>query len=286
MDLQNKLIEVTRFLLRLKFDDCHVYIYQPSSLSLGVYCIVVTVRELGNEYKGSSTGRNIFEVYLKALCEVGEEIIKVRECLNNRNGLAGGLLKSNVISRAKAELIERDAFLYHYKNLLPFKKISSPNLEILSFQLSSIDSEYSVFLVMNEDYLASSSSCLKLGLGCHKNPRVAFERAYNEYAAMVLDHHIKEPCSIRRDLKVSNAVEFHHMQSFSKENKFIFEILCNGKGNVRRNYNYLDWRATSYNSPIRLFKFYKVDHPELIRMEFGSADFFESLGQSAYHPFW
>ncbi len=94
-----------------------------------VFSVLVIADVNGKPAQGYSRNDRLNIAFTKALCEFGEVIVARQLSLANRNGLAGGVFKRTAISRAKSELLERDAFLYHYAIRIPFtqrKKMDPP----------------------------------------------------------------------------------------------------------------------------------------------------------------
>lgn len=288
VDLQSRLGQVARFFFQGRVESCHVFIHEPRENNLYRFSVVISVKLNGREVNGSSSGLSLYNTFLKALCELGENIITSNLGLNNRSGVAGGLILNNCIDRAKAELIERDAFLYHYRNLIPFRKSDSKTVDEMRFELNSVDPSFSVNLVMNREYLEKKDSCLILGVAGNKDALCSSERAYCEYSSMYLNHKEFINCSnLRPVLEKSAKVDFHHHHSKSWENKTIFKKLCLEESSFeKRSYDDRLWKIEELNSPLLFFKYVRAEHPELIKLEFGLPELFPQFENLVYHPFW
>lgn len=288
VDLQHRLSQALKFFVKEKFDKSQVYIHWPSENNFFLYCVVIKLSRGDVEFKSSALGKNLYVAYIKALCELGENIICRRDNIQNRSGIAGGFFKANSFCRAKAELIERDAFLYHYRNMIPFKFLKRSN-GYDAYQLISIDPCYHVTLVMNSDYVGDNENCLKLGMGCEKDISDSIEKAHNEYSGMYLNHKIFSKCDIS-DLyrkEWDRKTDFHHSQSMSLENKAIFRILCrHNTKTTSRIYDSSLWSSRLLDSPLRFFKYIKVDHPQVEKINFGEPEKFKQFEKLVYHPFW
>lgn len=283
MDIQDKLRDVTRSLFKEELTSCRVYVHQPNPDNLYQFCVIIVIKTSTTEVKGSASGTSLSSTYIRALSECGENIISRKLGLENRSGLAGGLLLGNCIQRAKAELIERDAFLYHYIHLIPFKKVSFEKDEVfLKCFLQSVDPSYKVTLIFNQSYLTDPDTCLLLGAGCGATEKIAFKKALAEYSGMLLNHKIFSGCG-----PVNSKVDFHHSQSRDSRNKTIIRSLVDTESESEiRSYNGQAWKIEVLESPIRFFKYVLVDHPDLLKMTFGTPHFFPQLNKNVYHPFW
>jgi ribosomal protein S12 methylthiotransferase accessory factor YcaO len=136
----------------------------------------------------------MIDSFTKAMSELGESILVYSLGLETNSGLAGGFLYKTARQRAKAELIERDAFLYHYKNRIPFieriflEKKDNSKLDIFAYKMASTDSSFYSYLVTDEDCSRGNRMCLLFGLGSHKIKNIAISKAIQEYASIALLH--------------------------------------------------------------------------------------------------
>ncbi|HXH74012.1 MAG TPA: hypothetical protein VNJ08_03555 [Bacteriovoracaceae bacterium] len=288
MDIQNNLNRALRYFVKEDLDASQVYVHYPSDKNLFQYCIVITATRKNSEIKSSASGNNLYTTFLKALCEFGENMICDSLNLNCRSGIAGGLFSQNSIKRAKAELIERDAFLYHYKNILSFK-LNSSNSESDSklFELNSIDPDFKVCFVMKQNYLIDPTSCLIFGMGSETSFKDSSEKAFSEFSTMVLNHNLYLECGFDVPSSKQSKADFHHGHSKSQENKLIFQEICKGTDQFKeRKYDPKMWKVEVLKSPIRFFRYVKVHHPQLEKLEFGKPEKFNQFSKLVYHPFW
>lgn len=289
MDLQSLLTKSLDFFIKEKVDHRSLYIHKPNEKNdLHFYCVVINVCIKDKKLLASAVGENLYLTFIKALSELGEGIICFKMNLANRSGLAGGLLRANAIQRAKAELLERDAFLNHYRNLIPFKQSKAEGDRIIC-ELASSDPEFKVFLIVNADYLSSDDTCLIFGMGCDLTIPEAKSKALREYTSMVLSHKVVGGCGTefmeRRG--IHRKTDFHHSQSRSVENKHIFKIICNGSASSEiKHFDHEKWTITKFRSPLRFFSFFKACHPDLTEMDFGIEEKFKQFNNLVYHPFW
>lgn len=288
MDIQSNLRNVTRFFLKDKTAHLSVFIHDPNKNNLFFFCVVINVTIQGKRLDGSSTGKNLYTTFIKALSEVGESIICHNNNFSHRSGFAGGLLLRNAIHRAKAELIERDAFLYHYRNLIPFLSAERIDDKII-YELKSAEPKFKVVMVIKADYLVSDNNCLIFGMGSDDTIENAKARALREYSAMYLNHQLYDGCGDKfmESLGIKRKTDFHHSQSKSKENKHIFKLLNNVKpSNTPRAFDSGKWLIDEFESPINFFKFVKASHPNLLLMDFGAEEKFPQFNTPVFHPFW
>lgn len=287
MDLQNKLRILTRFLLKPLAKDIQVFIHDPEAGSKEI-CVVVICKCLNIDFKGSSFSDDIFTAYFKAVCELGENLISNDVGLTNRNGLAGGLIWKNTLLRARAELLERDSFIFHYRNRLA-GKILTDNKEYILLKLSSSDPRFHVVMTVGKDYLNFAHTCLCVGLAASMDLEEATRKSLNEYNGMRLNHRLitcrEKPLGEPDNwLKLT---DFHHNESRNPLNKKIFRELCSGKEMMYSRVFSADlWRVQKIKSPVRLLKYALVNHPQLESLSFGIP--YEVIGfeNRVFHPFW
>ena len=267
-----------------------VFVHKPTIKTRYRWLVVVNIVDsLSCKYKGSATSSNPIEAYIKAVAELGESLICSSLNFGNRSGIAAGLLTSQAIVRAKSELIERDAFLYHYRNAIPFTAVKEidDNDGLLAFQMQSAEKNYYSYLVTDVKCSTGASECLLFGTGCHPSEKIAIEKAVQEYVSIALNHELKpEWCNgnSNEQLQHKSLTDRHHFASRDFRNIERFRLLClvREPAGPRPNVGD-DWKITRLSSPLRFFNFVYVQNESLISMTFGE---FERIEGDLLHPFW
>jgi hypothetical protein len=260
--------------------------------------VEITTDEYGR-LKGAGVDSSRELAFLKGVVELGEAYVFRAQNLNTSSGLAGGVFLRSAVRRAKNELLERDAFLFHYRKVHPFLSVSSfnasPDRNLLLFEMASADPSVHCFLATDNRCAVGEAACLLIGLGAHEEKSVARSKAINEYSVMY-DDHVKRPgwCDYleQHPEKVSLKTDFHHVQSRDPRNKEIFRKLCQIQ---ERPASIREMRSTALNSwslkqlfsPIRFIKYVQADNPYITKLAFGQpeGDSEEHL-KPLYHPIW
>ena len=296
VDLSKYLEETTRFLLKSTALNIFIYIHRPNSQTKNRWIVVINLYFPNKTVKASGTDKNIVLAYIKGLSEIGEEILCNKHNLECRSGIAGGLQSKNALIRAQAELIERDSFFEHYRNMIPFlskQKVSfCDSSNIYAFEMLAKEKNFKSYIVTDEDSIQGTSECLLFGTSSHPDKDVAIEKAYNEYVAISLNHKkFPDRCKHLEKNKetIEKLTDLHHIYSRDERNKQIFQKLCQvSKKKSSYSHKNLSWEIESLESPLKLFKYYRVISKNLIKIQFGKPEHFSfTLNQlPLYHPFW
>ena len=241
---------------------------------------------------GLAWDRSLLRAFLRALLEVGEEILRVKWQLDSRSGLAGGVLVGPTWLRARGELVERDAFFYHYRNRIPFRKVGVrriDNVMLDVYQLESADPEIAVAFVIAQSW-SEASSFLHFATAASVDLDSASLRASKEYLSLKRYLAVN---SERLSARAGNSAEclkdrslFHFKACTDPRNLEIFRILLCGESRMAsgRCSRPLVWMMTRYRSPIRGFKFLRAESTDLQKIEFGIPEGNED--PPLFHPFW
>ncbi len=300
MVISRPLSRIAKILLKDFNGHVDVYIHPPHLNDHKLYIVVVGwAREDGEYVKASGNASSEVEAFIKAIVELGEILIVRHEKMIDRNGLAGGIFKKTIIDRAKSELLERDAFLYHYRNKVPFisMKVVNTNrhgVDVIVFKMASSDKNYSCYLASDKKCAEGNHSCLLIGLGAHRNEKIAIEKAIGEYFIMHRDHEMRpgwcEKIEKNRE-QVSRIADFHHSYSRDERNIAIFKNICTiseGKDEFQRenNFDQNKWMIKKMLSSIWSISYYLVDHPELVQLRSGNPESGYDSDNPLYHPIW
>lgn len=234
-----------------------------------------------------SEDRSLGVAVAKTLSEFGECLLSVHLGVTHRSGMAGGIFRSGVAARASNELLERDAFFFHYRSQVPFLSVHVLQVGLLAFELSCAGKAH-VFLVTDSDTAEGKSDCLILGTGSGSSSAIAINNALREYRALK-HHHENRPgrCSELSmwDRDQLNVCDLHHVRSRDDRNRATFKALCRTKPfkTERPSGSFsFEW----FESPIRGFQFCRASNPALQSIEFGVPEKTEDGAEPLYHPFW
>jgi hypothetical protein len=304
MEFSSKLAGITRILLRPNARMVEVYLHSPSSENQGLWMAVLDIEDdCSFRYKGTGISRRKEEAFIKALVEVGENIIVRRDSLKDRGGIAGGFLGFLATERAKNELCERDAFLFHYRNVTPFLsreeflfKINGP--KIIIFEMRSRVAGYRAFLATSEECSLGTGDCILLGFGSDSDPEVAKQKATNEFSTMFFDH-ARRPgwCAELEKGKreILRLPDLHHVASRDSRNILRFKKMCSITESSSCNSfpeqiakNSSKWGIEYLKSPFCFVKYVRVSNPMLAPLTFGG---YETSGldegnSPLRHPVW
>lgn len=299
MEFSSRLVKVARVLLKPHFDSVEVYLHSPERIAHGKWTAVIDVKSLGlGKLKGTGTAGVFYDAFLKALVELGENIVVKQNGLRDRNGLSGGLFLRTASQRSKCELLERDAFLYHYRSGEAFSPIEVDSdyyksKGICLFRMSSADERVFCILATDVNCSKGKSECLLIGLGASESLDEAIQKAIAEYSIMLYDHEFrpgwcaflaKDPSRIKR------VPDFHHVQSRSTRNIEIFKQLCQGPRGLGRKPGFAHkvnkaWKQEIFGSPVHLVHYVKLSNPLLTPLIFGKPEP-TSGDENLYHPIW
>lgn len=277
-----------------EFLDLTVTIHPPSQETMGHSIAVL----YSGQQSSSALASTPIAALIKALVELGESYIFRKHQWNTRSGLAGGLITSSTIQRAKYELLERDSFFYHYRNQIPFlecRRLADSNL--LAFTMATADPMVHSILITDSDSVQKQEGCLLFGTGAHKDPSVAIRKATEEYAAIHFGHRLRPNRCKEQEQdpnKIKCLADFHHLASRDTRNRAKFHKLCAPSMSNQQSLKPIrsvissSWAVTQLESPLKYFKYYHVTHPNLIKLKFGEPEHAEySPSESPlYHPFW
>jgi hypothetical protein len=269
-------------------------VHCPQKSTLSRYIVVCEwERKPQKRIKASGVGGTRLEAYLKAVVELGEVALCDGASLLNRTGVAGGLVLANAVDRAKAELTERDAFLFHYRGQVPFVRRESAGSGACLFEMFSPLTGAYCFIALDQAFVDGAADCILMGLGCHFDRATAGEKALGELSGMVLDHSLR-PDWCREvyagTVKPARLTDLHHSYSRDPRNIERIRALCrpgapealSGRGALLD-----EWRIERLESPLRYFKYVRVSHPGLALLDFGKPEAAASPEEAPlYHPVW
>lgn len=301
MGLSRSLARLTRHLIRGDEGWTEAFVHPPSELTLGHFIVVSTFRSSeGPVLKGTGVARSQTEAYLKSVIELGEVLCSNKNGIANRNGMAGGLMLRSAMERAKAELIERDAFLFHYRQGVPLKgpeiwpetiRGASSRGRVLVFEMSSAVHGTHCVMATDEASVSGDEGCLWFGLAAHPDREAASWKAMGEYACMNLDHAMRPGwCAgvFAGTQPASRLPDLHHAASRDPRNRRRFHDLCGGAEAEphRRNDRSIKWSQSEILSPLRYFRYALASSPALHALEFGRSEPVPAGEPPLFHPVW
>lgn len=297
MDLPHTFGRVARYLLRRGRDP--QVVFRRSTSGSGHWICTITCGTSSGSVVGSAASSSLAESFIRALSEVGECILGREYSYPTRSGLAGGLIRSKAIYRGKAELIERDSFLFHYRSGVPFNFRTNyhdrkNNKKLYIYELSSRVPGFCVVLATRRNQIAQGRRYLHFGSGAAGDFRAASEKAINEYFSLQT---VFETDRERLEALLNGAVPIddryrHILACFDHRNIEKFDALCSieARGqpvvetNLSRN---ADWTVENLDSPVRFFQYVKVSNSNLVKISFGEPELtFDSRESPLFHPFW
>lgn len=296
MDLPDSLKRLTRILLKPS-EEVDVALRAPSTNTLNRWLVSLACSIDGRVLHSSGTSKYCMEAYAKALGEISECSLMHSQQLESRCGIASGLFRSQARIRAQGELIERDAFFHHYRCRIPFlssNRISPAGTdlpELLAFEMSSADSAFTAVLVTDAPTASGETRCLTFGTAAHPDPRIALEKATQEFAAIYLNHRLHPERCEKWEASASEVptiMDFHHVASRDQRNILRFRDLCASASKSQR-MSRLDqsrWELKDLSSPVRGYAYIRASHPDLTPMTFGTPEPDSSPENPLYHPFW
>ena len=295
MDLKTALRLGARVLLpRPQFADPRVSIYRLAPLSR--FLVTISTRFDDLSVVGGGAGTNPFGALLKAVAECGEVVV-ARKCgLSHRSGIAAGLSSDATVRRAKDELLERDAFLFHYRNQVPLRPLESSLAQAAGCDLFALDladsSRKGCLALLRREFSPSEGSCLVFGTGVGKNENDAATRAISEALTLKLRHELDSKwCRTHHAVSNENrsGPDFHHFASRDPRNLATFERLASGRplqASPKPRTLTGSFAVVSEVSPVRPFKFARVTHDGLESIEFDGPEPSCDANNPLYHPFW
>lgn len=290
MDLSSALNKTAKFLFKKKGIELNVQVLKPSRKTLfrwicSIYVADLTIKK--RTYRGTGGSNQLAFAFLKAFGEVCETIAMYENKLSSRCGMAAGIIAENSILRAKSELIERDAFIYHYRNRIPFVSRKRIDDDLHSFELASADKDFPTYFVTNTSTTNGASKCLQFGCGTSfQNSNDAIQKAVQEFVNIHINHHnFPNQCLEwwNHPELIPTKMDFHHVQSRDQRNLDIFKLLFNTQSTSRPQIDRTKWIIEELPSPAKFFKVFKVAHPDLQILKFGQP---EPNTADLYHPFW
>lgn len=292
MDVSKSVEKTVHFLLKKKPTKISVFTHPPSNENLNRFVVVINLTIENIKLKSSATSSSHAFAAVKAISEIGEDILRTEKKLGSRSGISGGFIKSEIINRAKSELIEHDAFFFHYHNKIPFTYHNSRILNeqtLHTFILSSKSKMYKTILVINEESL-EDNNCLIFATSAHSNLEIAIEKAICEFSQKLLNHLLwPEDCAkLENELIFHNKSDLHHKACRSPINKEIFKKLC-CKENISPLIDRGDtstWEIEKLSSPLEFFNFYKITSMQLIPIYFGIPEEDQDENALNFHPYW
>jgi hypothetical protein len=300
MDLSRSLNSIARIFLKEPAESLGIYVDSNDGLKSERRLTISAHFTQWGTLRASGSSPSIEEAFFKALIELGEVIATKKSGLQNRNGIAGGFLASKALARAQAELIERDAFLFHYRSQTPFcaeipldeDLLEDYGSEVRVYEMASADSKNRCAIATDVRCANQTSECLWIGLGASEDIHEAARRALREYRFMLLDHRLRPGwCErVKRDPSSTNRLtDVHHSHSRDPRSLKRFAELCsNIRATDREQISQGRWKSKKLESVIRFVSYRCVLHPDLIPMEFGVPEPW-SLRDSEgplLHPFW
>jgi hypothetical protein len=301
LGFSGRLSTLAKFLFKAPIDTIDIYVHEPTAATHGYWIVVADGNyATWSPMKGSGMALNMLDAFIKAIVELGEVYIVRQLGLQDRNGLSGGLLTSTAEFRAKAELIERDAFLYHYRNQLSFHPapLVIPTIDvqrkILVYEMQNTEDGFYSYLATDSNCAIGQSPCLLIGLGAHSDRDIAISKAVGEYSTMHLDHILRPNwCGIleKDRTKAKRLPDFHHSYSRDPRNILRFVNLCSvndSKFKLRSKLAADTWCKKKIVSPLRFFCFVQAENKSLLQLTFGKPEIDEYLEQDGplYHPVW
>lgn len=195
--------------------------------------------------------------------------------------MASGIFWRTARHRAISELIERDAFLYHYRNKISFEEqlYTCPTFSV--YRMASAVPNYFAAIAIDHESINGKSECIKIGLGASASLNVAIRKASNECLVMIEDHG-RNPNWCASDLRRTTMPDFHHRQSRNSKNRFLMQSLCTVLSYSNRKPVQLKIVESRLVSPIPFFKLLQVKS-NLTNLTFGNS---EPHDEDMFHPIW
>ncbi len=233
-------------------DKLHIE-YGTKKLGLKSHLASLKMRFEGIEVIGSGVSESIQEAIGKATAECIERVVVRAHKLGTTNGASAHFLVDEAIRSSYNELIERDAFLFHFHWLqLPFDiKNDEIRSDLYTFSFSTSDPLLFVKGVF-------SSSTMVLGLGCGDSEISALKKAYSEFFSIEfsIEGYPILPIELPDFLELPFPKPIDHLR-LSKSDSYRKKLLgwpLKGKAHVLRDFN-----------PKDNFKFKLYDPPGILK---------------------
>ena len=166
----------------------------------------------------------------------------------------------------------------------------------MRYTLMTADLRYKTILVTDKKTAMGEAECLQFGTGTHLQEAIAVAKAVQEYACIRFNH-VNNPdwCRGLSERKNKTLVDSHHIASKDPRNIRRFKDLCSPQQinkppkNTRDEIKKHLWTSEGLDSPVKMFKYVRVKHPDLIGIDFGVPEqnlCDEEKGTPLYHPFW
>ena len=308
VDISSKVKLISRLLIKGPVSNslrCEVLEeLNPSWNGIHEFQIRLLAHESLSWISGSGRNARIGIAWIKALMELSEALIARGSGLQSRVGLAGGLCDASAIARAKAECIERDAFLYHYQSGESAQYVgnvaSEVGIHLEVYRLASAFHGFETCLVWDRQYSTSGSGGLSFGTSAASDFSLAKSEAIREWASTrdVLMKRALDLCRMDSDenqfSSSSNPKRIHLDACFDRRNIDRFnrcfrreQLYLPNRSMLREVHE--EWLIRTFESPIHFGKFVHASHPALESLFFGHPEPLSALeDQSAplFHPFW
>jgi hypothetical protein len=265
MNLQRLLTQIAKLFIKIKYQELSLAI-NPSYHGQSVeFTVVIEVIETETQklFTGKGRAGNSWGAFLQALLKLGETIIIEKEGLLDQSAIASGPIFFNNTERVKTELVERDAFLFHYQNQIPFRPISTKEGEsstrpIHFFALETIDETYHSVFAIGPLHTSTKGENVVRGMGTHPLQNLACQKALEAIQETEYEERIQALCYPQNFTK-SNSENVRKSEAQA-------EKLLQGR-RISKLFPYA-WDIETYHSPIRFFQYSKVTHPEISSVKF------------------
>jgi hypothetical protein len=234
---------------------------------------------------GSAKGDGLYLTFIKALVELGERISLLINDIRTSNGVAGGLMKSEAIERAKAESLERDAFLYHYANAIPFLDRNKDDSGVWLYKMAAADSKVHTYIATDSIENFAATGCLRIGMGASVDMKEAKMKAVVEFANSRRLHNNHPDWCEEQYEKSDSIMNFHHTRSRESNIKKHFKCLLEVNSHIRPQ-SKIDWNITELKSPLRGVSFVRLFSNQLRDLTFGTKMEIKGWNEDLYHPIW
>lgn len=283
MDLRYRLVSLLKVFLPKEIQIKSIQFEHLKLWERSFYFVALKSSIKGNDdlfFSGTGSGTGWNNAAIKALSEMGENIICFRDG-GERSGLAGGFLEKMAQQRAYEELLERDAYLFHYRNQEPFLKCIYENDFLKSYLLKSRDSKFKIVLSLkkqtNYGDRLSPIGCIQFGLGIGLTTCNALNKSLSELAALMMYHRQNPKVCLEtyNDIKANqkkfaekkvSLMDIHHAFGWDPRNQRRFkdlEICKNFTEKKKRTSESLDFKKSKISfekikSPLLYIKYVRA----------------------------
>lgn len=188
--------------------------------------------ENGKKFSGFAVDSAPARLVVKAMMESLESLaledagLKVQ----SRTGVAAHFDEASARDSAYMELIERDAFLFHWLTERPGVPLGlgleSLTQSLHSVRLISLDANVEVVLTASK---SSTFGCWHLGVGASRSLSTAYQKSYREWAGSIHCHEVAQGCQGSAKL-ISDDFLWHHQQSKDHCVSALLEYIVAGSG--------------------------------------------------------